>query len=78
MELISQIMNLMANQDVIARFSLIILSALYGLFALILSIQIANLNKVVRQIGFAPIFNFLAYIHLAGALALLLFSVVSL
>ena len=75
---IFSIIGAASNQDLIFRFILVVLTALYGLFALIIAIQIGNLNRVIKQIGFAPIFNGLATIHLLAALALLLFSVVSL
>lgn len=69
---------LFSSQDIIFSFAMLILIAIYGLFALIVAIQINNLNRVVTQIGFAPIFNILALLHLFGAIALLILSVLSL
>ena len=67
--------SIIGSQDIIFRFALIILIALYGLFALIVAIQIGNLNRVVHQVGFSGILNFLAVIHFFTALALLAFAV---
>lgn len=71
MDFMSFINNLFSSQDIIFRFGLLILIALYGLFALILAIQINNLNRVVNQIGFSTILNIIAFIHLVASLALL-------
>lgn len=75
MEIAQLIMHLFSDQNTIARIALVILIAFYGLFALIVAIQINNLNRVINQIGFAAIFNLLAFLHLSGALALLVFTV---
>ena len=72
------ISSLFSSQDMLAHFALIILIALYGLFALIVGIQINNLNRSVTQVGFSVILNFLAFFHLVTALALLLLTVLSL
>ena len=72
------ISSLFSGQDVIAHFALIILIAFYGLFALIVAIQINNLNRAVTQVGVSVVLNFLAFIHLLAALALLLLTVLSL
>lgn len=68
--------NFFFNQDFLLKIFLLVLISLYGLFALILSIQIRNLNRIINQINFAPIFSLLATIHFAAAIALLLFTVV--
>ena len=78
MDIIQLIDSLFSNQDIIFRFVLIVLIALYGLFALIVAIQVGNLNKVVNQIGFSPVLNALAVIHFVAAIALLAFAVLSL
>lgn len=70
--------SLFSSQDTILRFALIILISLYGLFALIVAIQLNNLNRVINQIGFSIILNALALAHLLAALALLILSVLSL
>jgi hypothetical protein len=70
--------NLISSQDFIFRFALIILISLYGLFALIVAIQIGNLNKVVNQIGFSPFLNFAAVLHFLATIALLAVAVLSL
>ena len=70
--------NLISSQDFIFRFSLIILISLYGLFALIVAIQIGNLNKVVNQIGFSPFLNAAAVAHFFATIALLVVAVLSL
>jgi hypothetical protein len=66
------------SQDIIFRLGLLILIALYGLFALILLIQMKNLNRAMTIIGVAPLLNFAALTHLLATLALLIFAVVSL
>lgn len=78
MDIITIISSLFANQDILFKLALIILIALYGLFALIVAIQINNLNRVVNQIGFSRILNLLAILHFFAAIALLLASVLSL
>ena len=78
MDILQGLFDNFLNQDLLIRFALIILIALYGLFALILVIQINNLNRTIKQIAFAPIFNLLAIIHFFAALALLLAAVLSL
>lgn len=70
--------SLFTSQDLIFRLALIVLIALYGLFALIIAIQINNLNKVVNQIGFSSILNLAAVLHFFAAIALLIISVLSL
>lgn len=70
--------SIIESQDIIFRFALIILIALYGLFALIVAIQIGNLNRVVHQVGFSAVLNFLAVLHFFAALALLALAVLSL
>ena len=72
------IAGIFGSQDIILRFALIILIALYGLFALIVAIQINNLNRTINQIGFSSILNMFAIIHLFAALALLILAVLSL
>ncbi len=78
MEAIQFFVNLFSNQDFLFKITLTTLLGFYGLFALIVAIQINNLNKVLNQIGFSSIFNILAAIHLITALALLIFAVLSL
>lgn len=78
MDFLSLTTSLFTSQDLIFRLALIVLVALYGLFALIVAIQISNLNKVVNQIGFSSILNFAAVAHFFAAIALLIISVLSL
>jgi hypothetical protein len=78
MDIMSLLSSLFASQDVIFRFALVILVALYGLFALIFAIQIGNLNRVINQVGFSAVLNFLAVLHFFAALALLALVVLSL
>ncbi len=76
MDIIEFFINIFSNQDAILKIALIILIALYGLFALILGLQIRNLNKIINQVRFSPIFTILASAHLIATLALFVFSVV--
>lgn len=78
MDIATLIANFFASQDIIVRIGLIILIALYGLFALIVAIQISNLNRVVNQIGFSGILNFLAVVHFFLSIGLLILAVLSL
>lgn len=71
MDLMTFIQGLFSSQDIIFRFGLLILIALYGLFALILAIQVNNLNRVVNQIGFSSVLNVITFLHLIASLALL-------
>ncbi len=71
MDIAGFINSLFSSQDIIFRFGLMILIALYGLFALIVAVQINNLNRVVNQIGFSGVLNFIALTHLVASLALL-------
>lgn len=75
MELIDIFLNIFANQDLLFRIGLIVLMSLYILFALILALQVRNLNRIVNQISFSPIFSFLGILHLTAAVGLLLFTV---
>lgn len=75
MENFESIISLITNQSTVFGFVLIILIALYGLFALIAAIQVSNLNKVVNQVGFAPILNVIFVAHFLASLALLFFAV---
>jgi hypothetical protein len=75
MDPISFMSSLFASQDVIFRFALVILSAFYGLFALIVAIQIGNLNRIIKQVGASAVLNFLAVLHFFAALALLALAV---
>jgi hypothetical protein len=65
----------LSNQDFLAKIILVIILALYSLFALVLTNQVRVLSRTVNQIHFAPIFQALAYIHTTIAV-LLLISVV--
>ncbi|KKQ93452.1 MAG: hypothetical protein A3C27_01270 [Candidatus Levybacteria bacterium RIFCSPHIGHO2_02_FULL_39_36] len=75
MELFQFLIQLFSNQDLLFRIILIILISFYILFALILAMQIRNLNRIVNQITFSPIFKLLSFIHLGAAIALLIFTV---
>lgn len=75
MEIINFFLNIFANQDSLFKIILTILIAIYGLFALILFIQIKNLNRVLNQLKFSPIFIILGLVHLLITFALLIFAV---
>lgn len=78
MDLVNLINTLFSNQDLIIRFALVVLISVYDLFALIVAIQIGNLNKVVNQVGFSSILNVAAVAHFFATLALLVVAVLSL
>mgnify|MGYP001560197416 CR=1 FL=1 len=75
MEIVNFFLDIFSNQDALFRITLIILIAIYGLFALILFIQVRNLNRIVNQITFSSVFIVLALIHLLATFALLFFAV---
>lgn len=75
MDIASTVSSLLTSQEIIFKIALIILIAIYGLFALIVAIQISNLNRVVNQIGFSSVLNFLAVLHFFASLALLILAV---
>ena len=76
MEFIEIVERLFSDQDFLFKIFLIVVTSLYGLFALILWVQIRSLNKIIDQIDFSPVFNALGFLHLLGALALIFLSVV--
>jgi hypothetical protein len=78
MDIVEIISSIFSGQDLIVRFALVILIALYGLYALIVAIQISNLNRVVHQVGSSGVLNFLAILHFGLTLALLVIAVLSL
>jgi len=78
MDIIGFLVNIFADQNFLIRITLVILLVLYGFFALIIAIQISNLNKTINQIGFSGILNFIAALHVLASLALLVFAVLSL
>lgn len=53
MDIVDLINSLISSQDAIIRFALVVLISIYGLFALIVAIQVGNLNKVVNQAAFS-------------------------
>lgn len=76
MEALDIVIQFFTNQDLLLKVILGILSSLYLLFAVIILIQIRNLNKIVNQISFSPIFSFLAWLHMVATLAILLVTVI--
>lgn len=75
MEIIDFFINIFSNQDSLFKIILVVLIALYGFFALILAIQIRNLNRIIDQITFSPIFILFSTVHFIATLALLFFAV---
>lgn len=75
MEFIDLIFSLFENQDFLFKIALIILTSFYGLFALIVNIQIFNLNRILNQITFSPVFKILGVAHFIAALALIALTV---
>jgi Family of unknown function (DUF5657) len=73
---LEQFITLLGNHDFLFKIILIVTSILYGLFALILSVQIKNLNKIINQIDFSSFFNLVTLIHFLGAIAIIFLSVV--
>ncbi len=75
MEIINFFINIFSNQDALFKIILVVLIALYGFFALILSIQIRNLNRIIDQVTFSKVFIMLSTAHFIVTLALLFFAV---
>lgn len=76
MELIDFLIQFFTDQNLLFKLILGILSSLYLLFAVIILIQVRNLNRIVNQISFSPIFSFLAWLHMLATLAILLATVI--
>ena len=76
MENVGVLVSFFSDQDLLFKIGLVVLIALYGLFALIVAIQIRNLNKIIDQIDFSPFFNFLYLVHVGATIALLCAAVV--
>ncbi len=75
MEIIDLIEALFQNQDFLFKIGLIIMTAFYSLFALIVTIQIFSLNNILTIISFSPIFKAIALLHFAASLALFVLAV---
>ncbi len=76
MENVGVLVSFFSDQNLLFKIGLVVLIALYGLFALIVAIQIRNLNKIIDQIDFSPFFNFLYLVHVGATIALLFAAVV--
>lgn len=76
MESLDVLVNFFSDQDLLVKIGLVVLIVLYSLFALIVAIQIRNLNKIIDQIDFSPFFNFLSLVHVGATIALLFAAVV--
>lgn len=73
---IQDLLAIIPNQTFFLKIILILLLSLYGLFALIVAMQIKNLNNIVNQIKFSQTFILLSFLHSLGALALLIATVI--
>lgn len=78
MENLDVLVNFFSDQNLLLKIGLVVLTVLYSLFALIVAIQIRNLNKIIDQIDFSPFFNFLSLVHVGATIALLFAVVISL
>ena len=76
MENIDVLISFFSDQNLLFKIGLVVLIAIYSLFALIVAVQIRNLNRIINQINFSPLFTLAAFLHLGITVALLLFAVV--
>jgi len=76
MEIVELISKFFSDQDFLFKIIITILISFYGLFSLVLAVQIRNLNKIIDQIDFSSFFNFLSLVHVGATIALLFAAVV--
>lgn len=76
MEIVDIFGRFFSDQDFLFKIILIITTIFYGLFAIILAVQINSLNKIIDQIDFSPFFNTIALVHVVAAIALVFLTVV--
>lgn len=78
MSMLLNFLNFINSADNFTKVILIILLILYNLYALVLAFQIFSFNRVMVQKPFAPVFQFVAILHIAISFILLLLVVFSL
>jgi hypothetical protein len=75
---IIEIINFFQNTDSFTRFVLLIGLIFYNFYALALAFQIFTYNRLMNLATFAPIFQFIAVLHVILSFILLLLVVFSL
>lgn len=60
------------NTDALAKLVLLVTLVMYNFFALALAFQIFTYNRFMIQVTFAPIFKFIAVLHVVLSFILLL------
>lgn len=71
-QIFTNITSIAANQDLIARIVLLIITIMYAGFAAVVAREVAVLNNIANQINFSPIFRLLSYFNLVCSLAVIL------
>jgi len=69
------IYSILSNYNFLAKIMLLILTPIYGAFALILSVQIRNFDRLIKQESTASILVNLSYLNIAAAVALFVIAV---
>lgn len=72
------IFDIIANQNLLAKFFLIISLSMFSIFAIIVSRQVVVMNNMINEVSFSPIFKMLAYINIILSIILLLSVVIRL
>jgi len=78
MSVLLNFLDFINSADNFTKVVLIVLLIFYTLYALVLAFQIFSFNRVMVQKPFAPIFQFVAILHVAISFILLLLVVFSL
>lgn len=73
-DILTIINNFVSNQDLIIKIILIILLSLYGLYSIIVALQVRVLTTIVDQINSSGVLKFIAFLHAVLVIVLLLFT----
>ena len=77
LESIQNILKILTNQTLIAKFFLIILSFLFTIIAVVIARQIYILNNIVNQVNFSQLFEFLGFALIGLSIILLFFVIIA-
>lgn len=70
--ILQNLFEFFTDPQVLIRLFLLVLTIMYGLYAIVVAFQIRTLNNTVTQVTFSQIFTFLGFLHAGLALALML------
>lgn len=74
-DILQLIIDFFTNQTLIVKIVLSILIALYGLFAVVLAVQIRVLATVISQNNITPLLKLIAFLHVLFVFGLLVATV---